>query len=143
MAGARIDIVVDDKLVQQQLGRLVAEIGDPTEPLEEIGSYLVAATNRRFEQEQDPSGKPWKPSERAKATGGKTLQHTGRLRRSITYRVQGDSLAVGTNVIYAAPHQFGWPEKSLPQRSFLGVDESDERAILQILERSLEEAVSP
>ena len=143
MAGARFAIDVDDDLVTRAFDGLIRELGDPADILDEIGSYLVTATDLRFEAERDASGTPWKPSERAKATGGKTLQLSGRLRRSITHRVTGGTVEVGTNVIYAAPHQFGWPEKNLVQRSFLGVDDRDRTAILRIAEDALEEATRP
>ncbi|MDO4693055.1 MAG: phage virion morphogenesis protein [Eikenella sp.] len=42
-----------------------------------------------------------------KVVGGKILQNTGRLRNSITEQSDNDSAVVGTNVVYAAIHNFG------------------------------------
>lgn len=53
---------------------------------------------------------------------GKALQsRTGRLMRSI--RIDRGGLPryveVGSNLIYAAPHEFGWPGHNLPARPFM------------------------
>ena len=67
----------------------------------------------RFEHEVDPDGEPWaalRPStilKKAKAVRVKKLQWSGRLRDSITSRVDSNSVTVGTNLAYAAIHQFG------------------------------------
>ena len=44
---------------------------------------------------------------RAREEGGQTLTDTGRLRASITHRLGPDEVVIGTNVVYAAIHQFG------------------------------------
>ena len=134
--------------------------------MDEIGSSMVASTIHRFETETGPDGTPWRPSARALREGGQTLSDSGRLRASITHRVGvgGDSVAVGTNVVYAGIHQFGgrtpartirarqkqalwWPGAAhpvkavrhpgsdMPARPFLGLSSGDERAIVAILER--------
>lgn len=79
------------------------------------GSNLKPATQRvaqrwkglsllSFRTSKDPHGKPWKPVLRA---GGQPLVDTGRLRNSLTTRATGLTAEVGTNVLYAAVHQFG------------------------------------
>lgn len=60
-----------------------------------------------FEQERDPWDRPWPKSLRAEMEGGQTLSDTGRLRRSFTYRANDQGFIVGTNVRYAAIHQYG------------------------------------
>lgn len=79
--------------------------------MEEIAGHLEFATQRRFETESGPGGQPWTPSSRAREENGQTLTDTGRLRASITREVSAASsewaLAIGTNVVYAAIHQFG------------------------------------
>jgi phage gpG-like protein len=62
----------------------------------------------RFTTATDPRGQPWRPSLRAQLEGGQTLSDTGRLRRSFSVRAAGPrGFIIGTNVRYAAPHQFG------------------------------------
>lgn len=63
---------------------------------QEIGEYLLLATDRHFEEEKDPDGNDWVPNnpfyaaQKVKSGGiGKVLQRTGRGRGSIRYQVQG------------------------------------------------------
>ncbi|OFV87457.1 MAG: hypothetical protein A3J75_06540 [Acidobacteria bacterium RBG_16_68_9] len=47
---------------------------------------------------------------------------TGTLRRSITVEKAKDrplTVDVGTNVVYAPPHEFGWPERNIKERAYL------------------------
>jgi phage gpG-like protein len=118
------------------------------------------STQQRFADEQDPEGNPWPPSIRALMFGGKTLTDQAILRNSITHNVFGDGVEVGSDLIYAAVHQFGATitaktdqglmfkigdqfvrkdSVTLPARAYLGVDAEDEAAIVQILEDHLGE----
>ena len=72
-----------------------------------IGEAMRESTLERFKQGKDPTGKSWKASIRAAAEGGKTLVKTSQLRNSIRTKSDGSGFAVGTNVKYAATHQFG------------------------------------
>jgi phage virion morphogenesis protein len=106
MSGAGVRITGQDAALQE-LGRLVARAGNPRGMFERIGASLVASTQRRFETGTEPGGSPWPPSLRALATGGKTLVDTARLMQSITFIASESGVEVGSNVIYAAIHQFG------------------------------------
>jgi len=90
----------------RSLDDLRRRMADPRPVLEEMGLVLLRSVARNFKE----GGRPerWKPSKRALAEPrGKTLIDTGRLRNSITMKVEGDAVKVGTNVEYAAIHQFG------------------------------------
>lgn len=104
---ARYELEYDDADLGAALTRLVERLRHPKRALDEIGAQLVSSTRLRFVTQSAPDGAPWKPSARARRQGGQTLSDTGRLRRSITARVTPRGLQVGTNVAYAAPHQFG------------------------------------
>lgn len=171
---AGIVITADDREVQRALTRMRRWVGDMTETMDVIGARLENSTKHRFETETDPSGEPWKPSQpsyrRGPAPGGignpnrgQTLTETGRLRASITHNVRGgDTVEVGTNVAYAAIHQFGgktpprtirprnkkalsWPGarhpvksvqhpgSKVPARPFLGISSGDSAAIVRIV----------
>ncbi len=145
MAAVRISMDFDDAEVRAALGRMVGRLANPAPVLDEIGGRLVRSTIRRFELERGPDGMPWKPSRRAQEEGGQTLTDTARLRSSITHRVSGDAVEVGTNVIYGAIHQLGGQagrgrSVTLPARPYLGVDAGDRRAILRLVRRALEGA---
>ena len=72
--------------------------------LEEIGMGLVSYTQKRIERGNFP---PNAPLTSAYKKGGKPLIDTGRLLSSITYRISGNTVEVGTNVPYARIQQFG------------------------------------
>lgn len=78
------------------------------------------------------SGRKWKKmsartfahrrrGRRSKKKTAKLLQDTGRLRSSFVYRMLSGNrgVAVGTNVHYAATHEFGDAKRNIPQRRML------------------------
>lgn len=74
---------------------------------EVLGETLKASTRQRFREEKDPDGERWKPSERARREGGKTLTDKAGLKGSIHSRATSEGVAVGTNDKRAATHQYG------------------------------------
>ncbi len=100
------------KLIGQEaaLGELAgyaARARDPRGMYESVGMSLVTSTQHRFETSTAPDGSVWPPSLRVLANGGRTLVLSGRLMRSVTFNASATGVEVGTNVIYAAIHQFG------------------------------------
>lgn len=167
MSGALIEIVVDDKEIREALSRLAKATGNLRPALKNIGEYMQHSIWERFDAQKDPSGKPWtklKPSTllRKKGRGKILVGPQSRLRDSIAYEASSDQVEVGTNVKYAAIHQFGgktrphkinarpgkalfWPGAShpvasvnhpgstIPARPFLGVSDEDRSEILDII----------
>lgn len=150
MTGAtiRFDVAGDDML-ERELAALAAAGEDLSAFMDALGLGLVGNTIHRFDRETGPDGVRWTPSGRAKAEGGQTLSKNRDLKGSITYVASADTVEVGTNVHYAAPHQFGatiraknggkltfklpgglgWrsvDEVILPSRPFLGFGPEDE-----------------
>ena len=139
MVAQTISVEIDDERVRKLAKALVDDLTNPRAAFDQIGRYLASATRARFEREEGPDGKPWQASIRALAEGGQTLTDHSTLRRSITHRVAGDgrSVDVGSNLVYAAIHQFGGQagrnrSVTLPARPFLGIDERDRNAIARI-----------
>lgn len=129
-------ISLDD--VNKRLSGLKDKLHDLSQPLNEIGQYLLASTDIGFEREMNPYGIPWKPNapfilqmKRRKGLILKVLQATGRLRGSISYRVNNEELMIGTNVDYAYKHQLGI---DVPKREFLGISEQNLADITEILD---------
>ncbi len=58
---------------------------------------------------------PWEPSQRAKNTGGKTLQDRTHLRKSIHAYINGSKIVFESNKNYAAIHNFGGTIHSKPR----------------------------
>jgi phage virion morphogenesis protein len=154
MTGIRVEVTGKDQTLAA-LAALSARATHPQPMWDAIGMSLVVSTQRRFEEGRGPDGSPWPPSIRALAEGGKTLIASGRLMASLTHNASDEGVEVGTNVIYAAIHQFGgviraknkpklafkllgeWrfvDEVTIPARPFLGLDREDEREIILIAE---------
>lgn len=135
----KITVDYDDKQIRELLDELKKRLEDLREPMEEIGQWMLASTDKNFETETDPYGVPWPKNtpwtRDKKAREGfilKVLQQRGFLRRSINYRADSKSVTIGTNVEYAAQHQLGL--NRLPKRQFIGIGEGDRREIVRILE---------
>jgi phage virion morphogenesis protein len=105
-------IAVDDRAVTAALRALQARVRSPGAAMKSIGQAIVTATDLSFRAEEDPWGASWARLSaatlaRRRGASAQILRDTGRLANSISYRAGKDSVAVGTNVIYAAVHQFG------------------------------------
>lgn len=119
MTAATITLDVQDIDIDAPLAVLRAierRAVDLSDVLDEIGLALTSSTRLRFERGVGPDGLPWLPSLRALEQDGQTLVDTARLRDSITHAVGGDSVEVGTNVVYAGIHQFGG-DIAMPERT--------------------------
>jgi phage virion morphogenesis protein len=106
MAGASLRIDKADSAMAT-LANFIARAERPRGMFENIGMSMVTSTQHRFETGIAPSGSPWPPSLRALAEGSRTLIDSARLMQSIAYRAWDAGVEWGTNVIYAAIHQFG------------------------------------
>ncbi len=114
MSGFSIE--VNDRQVKAGLKALQSNLADLRPAMAGIGQTLVTATDLSFRGQKDPWGKAWtqlkaatlRARRKGKGKGGaKILRDTGRLANSINYRADKTSVRVGTNVVYAAIHQFG------------------------------------
>ena len=173
MSGASVEIQVSatNKKIAAALKRLARRTDNLRPVMERIGVFLENSVLRRFETQTAPDGTPWLRSERAELEHGQTLTDTGRLRASITRVVESRSTAVGTNVVYAAIHQFGgttparvikprrkkalfWPGARHPVKSvnhpgseigarpFLGLSGEDEQGVLDIINNYISSAIA-
>ena len=116
------------------LGKAAHKLGDTQALMESVGEALRSGTIERFEAEEDPQGKKWKPSARAMAGGGKTLDKESHLKDSIDYAATSDKVMVGSNLPYARIHQLGGKtgkghKVDMPARPYLGVSEEDMDAV--------------
>lgn len=111
MSGASIDVRIDDRAVKAAFRRLaIAFSGDTRPVMAAIGSALVGSTQRRFASQTDPDGNHWLANRTgygATKRNVRILTESGRLRSSINSRPSQNEVRIGTNVVYAAIHQFG------------------------------------
>lgn len=100
--------------------------------LEAIGAEVESQTRRRIEEEKrGPDGTRWPAWSKGYAAtrhkGHSLLIGEGNLLDSIQYVVSGDQVEVGTNLVYAAIHQFGGAEAgmNIPARPYLGLSDDN------------------
>ncbi|MDP8171542.1 phage virion morphogenesis protein [Pasteurella skyensis] len=94
-----------------------------------VANTMEKAVLENFEKEGRPS---WLP---IKHRQGKVLNDTGNLKNSITAVFDNDSATVGTNLEYAAIHQFGGmagrgKKVKIPARPFLSLTPQDEDDVI-------------
>ncbi len=105
----RIGLTIDDLSAREGLSKMAAR-GENLHPLMlDIGEEMHRSVEKNFADKGRPN--PWPLSVRAKRDGGLTLTNTARLRRSMTVDAGTARVRIGTNVKYAAIHQFGGKTK--------------------------------
>lgn len=125
MSGASVRIEVDDSEIAAGLRRLVEAGADLRPAMSKIADTLLLSTQRRFESQSGPDGRPWTPFARstlrrmpAGRMPAQLLRDSGRLYGSLSTVVDARSAEIGpdstylsaklgTNIVYAGIHQFG------------------------------------
>lgn len=157
-----IEISIRDD-VSAALARAIDAAIDLTPPMRDIAGHLADETRERFEAGRNPLGMPWKPSERAKAEGGKTLVDSGDLLSSIREDWGADYAAAGPEAsggaaVYARIHQLGGVIRAktkkalsfsgrvvasvtIPKREYLGFTDADADYVVETIGAHLARAV--
>jgi phage virion morphogenesis protein len=135
MAGASLEIHIDDRQVRDGLAQLQARLSDLSPVFQDIGEALLNSTRERFHHQTAPDGSSWAAlspdyQARKKKNANLILTLNGYLRGTLNYQASKQELRVGTPLIYGATHQFGRPEKNIPARPFLGLS-ADDRTMIQ------------
>jgi phage virion morphogenesis protein len=110
MAGAMLDVTLDESQVGKALADLMERLGDLHTPLNDIAEYLHQSIDERFTRQVAPDGSPWAPlaaSTLARKKGGRILRDKGTLQDTMRHSVTGNELVFGTDRPYGAIHQFG------------------------------------
>ena len=180
-----IEVKVDDKPLLTVLNRIAAGAGAPLPLMRALAGDMLDAVEENFAQEGRPKWLGLKPASLLARAGALTkkgqvsaarfdkrvrnahiLQDSGRLAASIVSRADASQAVVGTNVAYAAIHQFGgttrphvivakrkkalaWatgghpvkkvnhPGSKIPARPFLSLTAADEARMLRTAEQYL------
>ena len=142
MSGSGVTLTYDDAEVLRMLDEVAARCEDMSAGLKIVGEVVQTSVQRNFES----GGRPG----RWKALSPKTLKYkkngrilvdkgmAGGLLGSIHYEVSNDMVLIGTDKIYAAAHQFGYPPRNLAARPFLMVQDEDRVEIIAELADYLE-----
>ena len=128
-----------------RVNRYLEHVGsyDPRDLLDVVGARVESQTRRRIEeQEGAPDGTPWTEwSDSYAATRHSNhgfLLGESDLLDSLDYQVHADSVEIGTNLIYAATHQFGDDDRGIPARPFLGLSDDNEHELESVVNGYLE-----
>lgn len=161
-----IVVDLDTTFAEAAFKALNDRLTDLSPVMNEIGEQMVASTRERFFSGQSPDGTPWAPKQPstieafARREGYEMRDFrplwgaTGDLRTLFSYYADGENVTFGTNVIYAAVHQFGAakgafgfnrkgrpiPWGDIPARPFIGFSSEDELMIAQMLDDWLQTA---
>lgn len=138
--------------IQQLIANMQRKFSPAKPLLLAIAAQLRATTQDRFTTKKTPDGKAWTSS----------LVKSGDLRKKIDIAANNDMARVGSNLEYAAIHQLGGvikPKKAkvlaftiggqkvfskkvkINANPYLGISESDEAAIYEIVKDFYEESV--
>ena len=147
MAGASLDLqlqISNADEVKAAFLKLQGTLHDLTPVFQDIGEAMLNVTRERFNTQTAPDGTPWKPLSPAyalvkKQNVAQILTLYGRLRGTLTYQAGPKEVRIGTPLVYGATHQFG--RGAIPARPFLGLSQSDEQELLDILNDHLSRAL--
>jgi len=160
-----IKIDIQMKLLQERVASIRGRIATKRPFMQSVAGIMLNAVKTNFQAGGRP---PWKPSKRVQEKGGQTLIRSGMLLRSLQSRATEDKALVGTNMPYAAIHQFGgktkahviqarraralfWPGakhpvksvnhpgSTIPPRPFLALTDADKQDILAAAKTYLED----
>lgn len=148
MAGATLKLVhrYDDRQMAAALDRLADAALNMRTVFADIGEHLKLSHYDRFQAQEAPDGTPWQPLDpkyqaRKKKNQDLILILDEYLQDTQDYNAADDGLEYGSNRIYAATHQFGAPDRGIPERPWLGLSDDDEAEILHIVNRYLSDAI--
>ena len=107
-----VTVQVDERQANVQLNELRSAVTDTRPLLNIVGEVMRGSIAKTFREEGSPAGSWPKLAistlrNRKYTSGHKLLIMSGRLFGSISYTSSADALTIGTNVPYAAVHQFG------------------------------------
>lgn len=114
------------------------------ELVDDAGAILESSTRGRFEDKKAPDGSDWpawsEAYDETREEHHSLLISEGDLRDSIASYSAGGSVEVGSNLIYAAHHQFGGEEtgSNIAPRPYLGLSAEDEIDLRDLVTGTLE-----
>lgn len=130
-----LSLVVNTKDLER-LNKRMADMADADHEalLDSVGNLLANSARERISDTKiTPDGAAWDAwSEgyaKTRNSGQSLLQSEGDLLDSIGHEVTGDSVLIGSNLVYAGVHDLGFAKKNIPARTYLGISVEDEEAI--------------
>ncbi|WP_233634266.1 phage virion morphogenesis protein [Burkholderia cepacia] len=123
MANGMIDVEVDDSRFEAVMARVQALMKDASPVTSLILESMWGAVEENFAQQGRPKWLGLKPStlkrRRGEAASEKILTRSGHLAGSFSKTHDATMARVGTNVVYAAIHQFGGTIQRHPMSGYV------------------------
>ena len=163
-----MDIRLESRTVELALQRALRAVQHPAQILKPVGIEAVQQVQENFIQQGRP--RKWKPlsdatlfkvagktgigkrglnAKGAKRIGAKRiLTATGTLMRSIHFKLQGNSVLVGTNIAYGRIHHFGGKagrgkKVTIPARPWLVLPDEGKAALIRAATAAMRAAINP
>jgi phage gpG-like protein len=117
------------------LDETVKLLKNPTRFYARAGVIGLQDVQKHFNESMGLAGK-WQELQYRK---GKPLLLTGRLKNSNVFVYDSRGAEIGTNVVYAATHNYGDKKRNIPERKFLWLSDQAKDKIVDSLVKILEE----
>jgi phage virion morphogenesis protein len=116
--------------VNERLKHIYDRTGNLRPALAEVGNVLKTEIEDSFERSASPFGQKWAPLKRPKKSGKPILIESGQLVGRWNVAIGANSVKVGTNLPYAAVHQYGSKKtkgrgSNIPARPYLPIDSNN------------------
>ena len=125
----------------ERLNKVLELLGgvDPQQILSVLGNIVEKQTvDRLIDGKESPDGEAWPEWSpryaRSRHSNQNLLQSSGDLIDSIQSIVGVNGAEIGSNIEYAASHQFGDANRGIPQREFLGISSDNINELQNTLE---------
>lgn len=119
------------KGLHQAFMRGVKAFGDSKSIIKDLVFAVAQTAQERFEYGEAPDGTKWKTPK----AGNQPLRRTLALQNSITGKVLNASEGIiGTNLVYAATHQYGDASRGITKREFLGFGKRETQAMQDVFD---------
>lgn len=146
MTGVTIATSFETVGLNEAVARLMRLDGfNQAQLMDDAGALLESSTRDRFDTKTAPDGSPWADWSEDYASSRRDhhslLVASGGLRESIASYATGTEAAVGSNMVFAAIHNFGGEPvgSNIPARPFLGISSEDERGLGDLVAVHIEE----
>ena len=123
----KADVEIEMQQLKERLQKMRNNLTNPSPTMSKVAMLMYKDVLDHFGKTQGDKGS-WTPLKYRK---GKPLQDTGRLRLSIRPDNTKDTASVGSDLDYAATHNYG--RDNIPQRKFLWISKEMREQITKII----------
>ena len=153
MSGATVNIDISElKELSAILNHSALSSTDRVALMKSLGNEIVEQSRTRIlETQESPDGKKWQDFAAAtrkylerigRADSAKLLNREGYLQMSIDVKQYGQwSVIVGSDREYAAVHQWGYKQKNIPARPYLGLSTDNIEDLNELAQQWLRERI--